>query len=198
MSTDFCYYEGNLEFLIPLGKYDSLIEDLRILCAGHWALKDKRKQLKANFSDEFKASKLYGHKLLFRQYYWLGHLESKDNKVIGYVLSVDFSVRSDYEFIDTFVEYLKPYLDKSLYSDDRGYIGTIEKEFYENEDNTYIYKEYYISDYLKDTQDSMKYLCEGCKAFTSNYLCRNLDFCKRAYDLGEAAGKINAVLEGEF
>ena len=69
MSTDFCYYEGNLEFIIPIGKYDSLIKDLKILCEGHWSLKSKREQLKANFSDEFKASKLYDHELLFRQYH---------------------------------------------------------------------------------------------------------------------------------
>ena len=198
------YYTGTLRFVLPSTCDSDLINDLHILTKNSMSfLQDEEfnHMVFRELSESFKTSNWFNNTSFGYIDYNIWKLyDDAKRKIIGYYFEANIHTKIYHPstpIANDIVNYLRPHMGIDLLYefgyDEDFLIGTIEDEDYDYK------KSYYLKEcYLQNKQDERKHICNGCEQHNPDYLCDNWDICKRAYDLGEAARKINAVLEGEF
>lgn len=100
---------------------------------------------------------------------------NKWNSLINYYVKINVCLKGYNNLIEEFIDWIRPYAD-----DTYNYLGNIQDEDgYYNKDFYLDFKEF------KEEHDKIKIICEGCENFYETSLCRNLKFCKRAFEKGK-------------
>lgn len=166
------YYEGRMTFNLKKDLPKELLYELKILSSGS--------EHSTEYFKVLKDTKWLRHERYDYPEYIL-YIEDR-----CYVFDIKFCMKGyryeGYNLGEDIYEFLKQYIDKSMYDmSGGGYIGRIQ-----DEDETYDKTFYVDYDLFYNEIERRKFLCnKDCWYFRENNLCDKYTVCERAYELGK-------------